>query len=64
MSDDKLRYSNQCPNCRGAGYTSAKLLMSKAALQRINQLAKILPKEPVPIEKQWCQHCDGTGRVA
>lgn len=53
-----------CPRCGGKGYVStAKLLMSQAALQRLDKLAEILPDEPVPVAmgKTKCDGCFGTG---
>ncbi len=48
----------QCPDCRGAGYTCATLLASPKA---IHLLAQYLPKEPVPIQYDRCARCDGAG---
>ncbi len=48
----------QCPNCRGAGYTKAHLLVSPKTIQI---MAKELPDAPVPIQYDRCNRCDGAG---
>ena len=57
------RYMKQCPNCRGAGFLKATLMMSANALRNIDKLAEILPDEPVPVAKEKCRQCDGEGRI-
>lgn len=48
----------QCPNCRGAGYTKATLLASPRALEI---LSRECPKEMIPIQFDKCFRCDGAG---
>ncbi len=49
-----------CSTCNGAGKIK-RLLMSVAALQRMSQLAAILPTEPVPVSEEKCPACHGLG---
>jgi DnaJ-class molecular chaperone len=48
----------QCPDCKGNGYTKATMLLSTRAIM---VLARECPKEPVPIQYERCPRCDGAG---
>lgn len=61
MSNERVN----CGRCDGSGkIKAAKLLMSQAAIQRLPELAKLLPHEPVPIAEYdvVCPACRGTGK--
>lgn len=58
----KVYQQARCENCRGAGYLESTLLMTDDAIRSLPELAKILPNEPVPVERQRCPVCEGTGR--
>lgn len=48
----------QCPECKGHGYTKATLLASMTAIEA---LAKVCPTELVPIQYDRCERCHGDG---
>ena len=48
----------QCPVCKGSGWTKATLLASPRALHAI---AETCPNESVPIQYDRCDHCQGDG---
>lgn len=48
----------QCPECKGNGYTKATLLLSPKAME---VLVRECPKEAVPIQYDRCSRCDGAG---
>lgn len=52
----------QCERCRGAGYLRAHLL---ATPQQIYAAAKMpeFAKSPVPVQKDICPNCNGSGRI-
>lgn len=56
-------YHDQCPTCRGAGYTKATVhLMSMEAVSRM-AADPVLAKQPVPICKTECARCQGAGVI-
>jgi DnaJ-class molecular chaperone len=48
----------QCPECKGNGWTTATLLVSMMAIEA---LAKACPNDPVPIQYERCNRCHGSG---
>lgn len=48
----------QCPECKGNGWTKATLLLSPRAME---VLARECPNEPVAIQYDRCPRCTGAG---
>ena len=47
-----------CLECKGNGWTKATLLASATAIEAV---AKVCPKELVPIQYDRCERCHGDG---
>jgi len=48
----------QCPECKGSGYTRAILLVS---MTEIEALAKVSPNGMPPVQYDRCERCHGSG---
>ena len=55
-----VNHCDICTHCNGSGKVG-QLLMSDAALQKLSELAKMLPNEPIPVALITCPKCFGNG---
>ncbi len=54
---------DQCPECRGNGFTKAEVhMMPMHALARM-AADPILAKQPIPVFKHECRKCQGAGVI-
>jgi hypothetical protein len=51
-----------CPRCKG-NKKLVYLVMSEAAVGKIHEIGKAIPKEPVPTREIDCPDCYGTGEA-
>jgi antitoxin (DNA-binding transcriptional repressor) of toxin-antitoxin stability system len=55
------RFLEQCKVCRGAGYTKAHYYGGD--INQIKVMAEHFPNRPVPVHRDECKRCGGTGKV-